>query len=582
MENPNSIPKKSGYTNDDWTIEFQTLGFEHAGEELYKMAIHAPAPFVIGVYGSWGSGKTSLLRHCMASLGGLPLSYSEGIGASEEKEIAEELEDTWNKLSENKTQALSVWFNPWQYQNEPNLMIPLLHEIRKQIPKWVESRGLSKQAAKDNAKKLLDFGLKKLTKIIDTVAEKHIGFKPAAYLYEKGMEFYKGVQPLMPYSELTDAQQFFLAFNEAVCQVRDSIKELIPKQKAPKGLADNIVIFIDDLDRCEDIKILEVLEAIKLYLNTQSCIFILGIDPEAVEKTIMRSRKDCDEAEARQYMAKLVQGNIHVPVCRDFRPFITKFVERWPEKPEETECNELAETLNEIWEHNPRKLKNFLNSLLARWKIIKNNQTQLTLNQTALLLSLQFRFPVIYRSIAFHPEDFQNFYLALEYVTLNESGNSPHAQQARGEETKKSNEKIMKQVNSETSGEEAKQSNEEMMKQVSSETSGEEAKQSNEEIMKQDNSETSGEEAKQSNEEMMKRDIAKNEAMFNRYKAELAIVFPPDAIDDSLKPYRERLFEYRYDRALLKEIQFAFKKASQESQKTAIESYFTAETIQGE
>ena len=165
----------------------------------------------------------------------------------------------------------------------------------------------------------------------------------------------------------------------------------------------------------------------------------------------------------------------------------------------------------------------------CRWKIIKNNQTQLTLNQTALLLSLQFRFPVIYRSIAFHPEDFQNFYLALEYVTLNESGNSPHAQQARGEETKKSNEKIMKQVNSEASGEEAKQSNE----------------------------------------EIKKRDIAKNEAMFNRYKAELAIVFPPDAIDDSLKPYRERLFEYRYDRALLKEIQFAFKKASHESQKTA-------------
>ena len=333
--------KNPGYSNDDWTIEFGDLGFQNAGEELYEMAVQAPAPFVIGVCGGWGSGKTSLLRYCMASLGGLPLSCGEGIGVPEETEIfSDTVREKWENLGkEHEYQALTVWFNPWQYQNEPNLMIPLLHEIRKQIPKWAESK-FTKKGLQSAGGQLLGLGFKKLTEVIDTVIEKNIGFKPMGSLYEKGKELYKGSQPAVAYREVTDAQQLFLAFNGAIRQVLDSINKLESKSKElestskelePTSVSDKLVIFIDDLDRCEETKILEVLETIKLYLNTNSCIFILGIDPEAVEKAIIRCRKDCEAAEARQYMAKLVQGNIHVPICNDFGPFIKRIIDQWPE-----------------------------------------------------------------------------------------------------------------------------------------------------------------------------------------------------------------------------------------------------------
>ncbi|ETJ25515.1 hypothetical protein Q604_UNBC17779G0001, partial [human gut metagenome] len=36
-----------------------------------------------------------------------------------------------------------------------------------------------------------------------------------------------------------------------------------------------IVIFIDDLDRCPEDKVLEVIESIKLILNSKNCIFFL-------------------------------------------------------------------------------------------------------------------------------------------------------------------------------------------------------------------------------------------------------------------------------------------------------------------
>ncbi len=362
---------------------------------------------------------------------------------------------------------------------------------------------------------------KKLTEVIDTVTEKNIGIKPAAYLYEKGKELYKGARPAIPYRELTDAQQFFLAFNGAVCQVRDSIKKMLPKKD--NRMADNLVIFIDDLDRCEDMKILEILEAIKLYLNTRSCVFILGIDPDAVERAIIRSREDCGKAEARQYMAKLVQGSVHVPVCRDFRPFIGKIIETWPEELQDKSSRDtLARIINEIWEHNPRKVKNFLNTLLARWKAInaagntaeKNaDGEKLNLDQTALLLSLQLRFPAIYKSIAFHPEDFENFLRALDYVIQHELRDTSHGKQPQSSESEE---------------------------EQSWEQSG----------------------AEEQPEEQS------DEGLRRRYIEELSIIFSQDkSVKLSLEAYRDRLFEYRYDRRLFERIRSDFRGVQPDSVK---------------
>ena len=47
-----------------------------------------------------------------------------------------------------------------------------------------------------------------------------------------------------------------------------------------------LVVFIDDLDRCMPEKAIEVLEAIKLFLDVQGCIFVLGLDQEVIARGI--------------------------------------------------------------------------------------------------------------------------------------------------------------------------------------------------------------------------------------------------------------------------------------------------------
>ena len=47
-----------------------------------------------------------------------------------------------------------------------------------------------------------------------------------------------------------------------------------------------LIVFVDDLDRCLPEKAIEVLEAIKLFLEVPGVVFVLGMDREVVERGI--------------------------------------------------------------------------------------------------------------------------------------------------------------------------------------------------------------------------------------------------------------------------------------------------------
>ena len=61
----------------------------------------------VAIYGPWGSGKTTILKH-----------------------LKHELEEpAWA----TRPRAVTVWFEPWRYETEPNLMVPLLIELTADV-----------------------------------------------------------------------------------------------------------------------------------------------------------------------------------------------------------------------------------------------------------------------------------------------------------------------------------------------------------------------------------------------------------------------------------------------------------------
>lgn len=73
-------------------------------------------PLVTGIYGAWGSGKTQMLR---------ALETHYGKQLSLDKNSANNNQKTANEASE-PTPTIPIFFNPWRYENEPHLIIPLL------------------------------------------------------------------------------------------------------------------------------------------------------------------------------------------------------------------------------------------------------------------------------------------------------------------------------------------------------------------------------------------------------------------------------------------------------------------------
>jgi hypothetical protein len=175
-------------------------------------------------------------------------------------------------------------------------------------------------------------------------------------------------------------------------------RELVSKvQTAKNGSGSRIVFFIDDLDRCMPDNVLSVLEALKLYLNIEGCVYFLGLDRHTLENSIRHQYGDLD-LDAVSYLDKIIQLPFNIPpIAPDsMKSFIQSLLPK------------ALKDCEEILEHgiggNPRGVKRFINTLLlnhqlATTKKLHNYQPRIL----ATLLMIQYRNPDLYIRYARKP-----------------------------------------------------------------------------------------------------------------------------------------------------------------------------------
>ena len=371
------------YLNDDWNIS-DDLGMGKAGDGLAKMALQVTAPFTIAVTGKWGSGKTSVMRRAFATLGGHPISQVMPLHQEAKTEINR---DTWYRLSvvnmidlseNNRLSAaieqrkadlnwpkelqdcvensFCVWFSPWQHQNAENPLIPLLLEIQAQF--------LLRYKLQQQFKKLSrQAGLAAIT-LLERVANLALSLKDNAIPITDSV---KAVQQAWQAGDrdkaltgLSDGQRFHLLFEDAI---ETALKGLSPQGEIQSR--DRIVIFIDDLDRCEGSVVVNLLEAIKLYLGTQRCVFILGLDSTAILSALDHHWRNRSEDHNREYLEKLFQATVRVPAPHALQS--KQMLQQQLQQHHVPDAEQWAQHMVDLLEPNPRKLKNFANSFCAIW-----------------------------------------------------------------------------------------------------------------------------------------------------------------------------------------------------------------------
>lgn len=351
--------------NDEFVFD-DALAHHALARRVGQRILRCQPPYVIGVCGSWGAGKTSFLHKLWAYLGGAfefpasaidPKWPSKATRAEHMDWIREdwfaEKRSAFNQLLTKNRELELIWFNPWQHQFEASPLVALLHEIRQHFT--------LKKRLLDEAGKLADVSVHALLNTLAATA-KDLVIPSAKTVMERGREY-----EAERFSTPLTSQRFRDLFECAISEITDR-----------KGL---LVIFIDDLDRCEGDTAYRLLESLKLYLNAKNCVYVLGLDQQHLETSIARALSGEKETWryrpiARDYLSKIFQNLFLLPVPRTTHKYVEGLVcpqdaelrqefetqlaahfgfktEDWPE---------LVRVLDANLPHNPRRMKAFITS----------------------------------------------------------------------------------------------------------------------------------------------------------------------------------------------------------------------------
>ena len=280
------------------------LGFNvHASLLKSVVTKEKNLPITIGLYGDWGSGKSSVLEIL--------------------KEQLKDDEDT-----------VVVYFDGWTFESFDDAKIALIQGIVDELEKnkkFLSKVGDGLSDLKDDFVKLKDsinwMRLLKATAkmVVPTIAAFSTGgasIIPTIALALKDNQH--SLNSIIEEGRLEEFLKQNVVKEEeekkyaAVREFRSDFEKLIQKSKQGK-----VVILIDDLDRCLPRHIIDSLEAIKLFLNVPKTAFVIAADEFIVSNAIKSEYKSLIDASndgegnredlGKSYMEKFIQLPYHLP-----------------------------------------------------------------------------------------------------------------------------------------------------------------------------------------------------------------------------------------------------------------------------
>lgn len=388
-------------------------------------------PISIGIHGDWGAGKSSVL---------------------------EMVEDEF--CPEKNIECIK--FNGWKYQGFEDAKIALMSAI---VSTLVEKRKLSEVCA-DKVKKIWkNINWLSVAKTAGSLAFSATTGTPPIGLLTGAVETLK--------SNVSDADKVEDTIGKIGTFLNDSkvfedtsmTKEFSEFQKSFEELLKassikKLVVLIDDLDRCLPEVTIETLEAVRLFMFSNSTAFVIAADETMIEYAVKRHFPDLIDSEknnigkefSKRYLEKLIQVPFRLPSLGEiesemyitllligsklenngdeFEKLLTLSIEKMkkPWKNNGFTINEINKALgdkygkvsNEIAisrqigcvlaNHtygNPRKIKRFINMLLLREKIANargfGDEVQLPI--LAKIMLAEYFLPDFYKEISSQTDD---------------------------------------------------------------------------------------------------------------------------------------------------------------------------------
>lgn len=413
----------------DKETEIDYLNFGYMVDLVVDIATNRElSPSTIGLYGDWGSGKSSLMKLA-------------------QKKIEEK--NPKNEKKKDTVKTLCIEFNGWLFEGYEDTKTSLCGAI---LDALADEKRFSKRVT-DYAKELIekiDFnkilgkGIKYgldffLTGGIGALTDLSLSSLISAIKANASEMQAKDIEETLSKLKKNDKTR------TEIKNFRNEFKELLKKSKI-----ENVVVFIDELDRCLPDTVLEVFEAMRLFLFVEGMSFVIGADERLIQYSIKSKYKEVPGNNldiGKEYLEKVIQYPLCIPqltraevnqylACLLLKQTLTgeKFKEilsivytLTPDQDFSMElisdkALELAENCKQDMalarqissvlapsiNGNPRQCKRFLNTLYMRLELAKARNVTLDKNILAKLMLAEYFNPEFFKAIT-KPENRELF-----------------------------------------------------------------------------------------------------------------------------------------------------------------------------
>lgn len=318
-------------------IGYQDLPVDNLKDDLFnvesyvnglcRFILNCDTPMTISIQGDWGSGKTSMMNMVKNHLDG---------------------------------NILPIWFNTWQFsqfQLGDSLAISMMEILLKKLDSDADT-------------------FKKISETLTALAKK------AAIIVT---ENYSGSSTLGTVVGQAMNHIFSVSFVDEISELKEQFQKAVDNKLSTKKNCNRVVVFIDDLDRLQPLKAIELLEVLKLFLDCKNCVFVLAIDYEVVTLGIRQKYgSDIDAAKGKNFFDKIIQLPFKMPVAQyDIEKYTKSMMEKMsiPNKTILNKIDDNTQLFSSLIKTsiglNPRGMKRLFNAYQLLYNIMQPQKSSL-------------------------------------------------------------------------------------------------------------------------------------------------------------------------------------------------------------